>query len=174
LDRRGDLFETPQIRIFISQFIIYKMPLYHRHSIRLSGYDYSQAGEYFITICVQNREHLFGEIINDEMILNDAGKMIEKWYLELSNKFPDIATEVYCVMPNHFHAIIVNTGKNVGGFVGATLRGCPNNEPTLGEHTGSPLPENNMGKTDNENMNILDERVGATLCGCPNPLHRVI
>jgi hypothetical protein len=113
------------------------MPLYHRRSIRLPGYDYSQAGEYFITICVQNREHLFGKIIDGEMVLNDAGKMIEKWYLELSNKFTDIATDVYCVMPNHFHAIIVNTGKN------------------------------EMGKLDNGNANVSNEHVGATLRGCP-------
>jgi hypothetical protein len=54
------------------------MPLYHRHSICLPEYDYSQAGAYFITICVQNREHLFGEIIDDEIVLNDAGRMVEK------------------------------------------------------------------------------------------------
>jgi hypothetical protein len=116
------------------------MPLYHRRSIRLSGYDYAQAGEYFITICVQNREHLFGEIINEEMILNDAGKMIEKWYVELSNKFPDIVADVYCVMPNHFHAIIVNVGT-----VGATLRGCPMTSNNI-----CPMTSNTLGERDNK------------------------
>ncbi len=43
-----------------------------------------------MTICVQNRECLFGEIVNGQMVLNDAGKMVEKWYRELGNKFPDI------------------------------------------------------------------------------------
>ena len=49
-----------------------------RRSIRLKGYDYLQAGMYFITICVQKHTCLFGKIADDEMILNDAGKMIEK------------------------------------------------------------------------------------------------
>ncbi|WP_205960019.1 hypothetical protein [Flammeovirga aprica] len=48
-----------------------------RRSIRLKGYDYSQSGLYFITICVQHKKHLFGKIENHEMILNDAGIMIE-------------------------------------------------------------------------------------------------
>ena len=56
---------------------------HHRKSIRLKGYDYSQAGLYFITICCQNKVHLFGNVINKQMILNDAGKMIEKWFNEL-------------------------------------------------------------------------------------------
>jgi len=45
----------------------------------LKGYDYSQAGAYFVTICAQNRECLFGEILDEEMALNDAGRMVEKW-----------------------------------------------------------------------------------------------
>lgn len=40
----------------------YNPTIHHRHSIRLKGYDYSQAGLYYITICTQNREHLFGKI----------------------------------------------------------------------------------------------------------------
>lgn len=47
---------------------------HQRKSIRLKGYDYSQAGLYFVTICVQNRLCLFGDIVNGKMILNDAGK----------------------------------------------------------------------------------------------------
>jgi len=62
--------------------------IHHRRSIRLNGYDYSQCGAYFITICAQNRECLFGKIIGDKMQLNDAGRMMQKWWLELSNKFP--------------------------------------------------------------------------------------
>lgn len=53
-------------------------PLIHnRQSIRLKGYDYSKEGLYFITTCCQERAHLFGEIISDEMILNDAGKWLK-------------------------------------------------------------------------------------------------
>jgi putative transposase len=48
------------------------------------------------------------------MMMNDAGKMIEKWHLQLPEKFNDIELDEYIVMPNHFHAIIINTDENVG------------------------------------------------------------
>ena len=61
----------------------YNPNIHHRRSIRLKGYDYSKAGLYFITICVQNRDCLFGNVANDETILNDAGQMVVEWYYEL-------------------------------------------------------------------------------------------
>jgi putative transposase len=48
------------------------------------------------------------------MILNDAGKIIEKWYFELENKFPDLKCHEMQVMPNHIHFIVKNIGVNVG------------------------------------------------------------
>ncbi|QPM69088.1 transposase [Atribacter laminatus] len=80
--------------------------LRHRRSLRLKDYDYSQAGMYFITIDTQNYQWLFGDIKGETMHLNAAGKMIEKWYWELSNKFPDIQYDEYIIMPNHIHFII--------------------------------------------------------------------
>ena len=105
----------------------YNPEIHHRRSIRLKGYDYSQEGLYFITICVQDRECLFGEIvvgastqgcpISDseihvykQMIMNDAGKMVERWYCELENKYPDKRCHEMVIMPNHFHCIIENMG----------------------------------------------------------------
>ena len=61
-----------------------------RRSIRLRGYDYSRAGAYFVSICTKDRKCLFGDIENQEMALNGAGRMVDKWYLELENKFQDI------------------------------------------------------------------------------------
>ena len=63
-------------------------PEYGRRSIRLKGYDYSRHGAYFITICVQNRECLFGEIIDGEMILNDAGVMVQSVWDEIPQFYP--------------------------------------------------------------------------------------
>lgn len=87
---------------------------HHRRSIRLKGYDYSQDGLYFNTICVQHKECLFGQIIDHQMVLNDAGKMVEKWVGELKNKYPDIDFGEYVVMPNHFHCIIETVTRNDG------------------------------------------------------------
>ena len=77
-----------------------------RKNIRLKNYDYATAGLYFITICCQDRSHLFGKIENGVLFLNDAGRMVEKWYLELEQKFPDKKCHEMVVMPNHFHCII--------------------------------------------------------------------
>ncbi len=92
----------------------YNPQLHHRRSIRLKGYDYSKEGLYFITICVQNRKCLYGEIINDEMILNDAGILTDAWWQKIPEKFPDILLDDYVIMPNHFHAIVENLGTGRG------------------------------------------------------------
>ena len=91
----------------------YNPNIHHRRSIRLKGYDYSQAGLYYVTINIQNKKCLLGNIINGEMILNDAGKMVQKWYFELEHKFPDIKCGVHIIMPDHFHCIIENVGANL-------------------------------------------------------------
>jgi REP element-mobilizing transposase RayT len=89
--------------------------IHHRRSIRLQGYDYTRAGAYFVTICTQQRLCLFGEVLNGEMVLNDAGQMVERWWRELNAKFPSVETDEYVIMPNHFHGIvgIHNVGANV-------------------------------------------------------------
>jgi putative transposase len=85
----------------------YNPVIYHRYSIRLRGYDYSQAGAYFITICTQNRERLFGEIADGEMKMNDAGQMVQTVWDEMSNRFDGLELDRFAVMPNHIHGIIV-------------------------------------------------------------------
>ena len=91
----------------------YNPNIHHRRSIRLKGYDYSQPGLYFITICVQNRDCLFGGITNGEMILNDAGKMAETEWLKLPERFNNIGLHEFVVMPNHFHAILEIVGTTL-------------------------------------------------------------
>ncbi len=97
----------------------YNPQIHHRRSIRLQGYDYSLEGLYFITICCDDREHRFGKIENEEMILNDAGKIANECWMEIPKHFPHAILHEHIVMPNHVHGIIelVNVG-NVGA-VGA-------------------------------------------------------
>jgi REP element-mobilizing transposase RayT len=78
-----------------------------RRSIRLKGYDYSQAGGYYITIVTQLRESFFGKICDGEMIFNDAGRMVNIEWGALQERFPNIETDVFQVMPNHLHGILV-------------------------------------------------------------------
>ena len=79
---------------------------YHRRSIRLKGYDYSQAGSYFITICTYYRECLFGTISNNEMQLNNCGKIVETSWLNIPNYFSNVVLDKFIVMPNHLHGIL--------------------------------------------------------------------
>jgi len=79
----------------------------NRKSIRLKEYDYSQPGEYFITICTHNHECLFGEIIKEEMRLNEFGKIAEKLCKEIPEHFMTAQLDEYVVMPNHIHGIII-------------------------------------------------------------------
>ncbi len=85
-----------------------------RRSIRLRDYDYSRPGAYFVTACVENRECLFGEVAAGEMRLNDAGRMVVEEWMALSTRFPFVMLDVFVVMPNHLHGIIVITTPDVG------------------------------------------------------------
>jgi REP element-mobilizing transposase RayT len=86
---------------------------HHRRSIRLQGYDYSQAGAYFVTMVAWQREALFGEIVNGEtpqggdVVLNDFGKIVsEKWqWLETQYEYVELGA--WIIMPNHHHGILV-------------------------------------------------------------------
>ncbi len=79
---------------------------------RLLGYDYSGEGNYFITICTYNREEYFGKITNDTMILSDAGKIVDQIWNEIPVKFENVKLDVYQIMPDHFHGIIIINSDN--------------------------------------------------------------
>ncbi|MCB9434645.1 MAG: transposase [Ardenticatenaceae bacterium] len=85
----------------------YNPQIHHRRSIRLAGYDYTQAGAYFITICTHNRQNLFGEVVAGEMVLNENGRIVAACWLDLARHFPHITLGEWVVMPNHIHGIIV-------------------------------------------------------------------
>ena len=105
-----------------------------RKSIRLQGYDYSQAGVYFVTIVTQGRTSLFGEIVDGEMRLNEAGKMVEKIWLSIPERFPSVELGAYMVMPNHFHGDLIILES--GAIKGAGMNPAPT-RPTLGQIIGA-------------------------------------
>jgi len=113
----------------------YNPQKHHRQSIRLKGYDYSQAGLYFITICCQDRACLFGEIVgannyspknemdvspenemdmyhSPKMELNDAGKIASQCWLDIPKHFPNVILHEFIIMPNHIHGIVELVGAN--------------------------------------------------------------
>jgi REP element-mobilizing transposase RayT len=106
----------------------YNPKIHDRKSIRLKGYDYSQAGLYFITICVHNRKHLFGKIENGEMILNEYGTIAQQQWKKLQERFPNFKLDTFQIMPNHMHAIISLSHLTIpvrAGFIPAPNQGQP-------------------------------------------------
>ncbi len=81
--------------------------LHNRRSARLKSYDYSQAGAYFVTVCVNNRELLLGKIGDGKISLNEYGHIATIFWHELSNHYDNIESDYFVIMPNHIHAIII-------------------------------------------------------------------
>jgi REP element-mobilizing transposase RayT len=79
---------------------------YRIKSSRLQGYDYSENGMYFVTICTKEREHFFGKIKNYRMILNKTGEIVDQFWQEIFRYFPFIKLDTYQIMPNHIHGLI--------------------------------------------------------------------
>lgn len=79
---------------------------------RWTGYDYSMPGQYFITICTQNRILYFGEVKDGEMVLNDLGQIVKKQWLWLIENFDYVKLDEWKIMPNHFHGIIEINNEN--------------------------------------------------------------
>jgi len=100
----------------------YNRDIHHRHSIRLKGYDYSQPGFYFITMCTNNHEHLFGEIENEIMIMNEFGNIAKNEWLETADIRDNVELLEYVIMPNHMHGIIVLNDLIVGAHCNVPLR----------------------------------------------------
>ena len=100
-----------------------------RRSIRLQGYDYSQAGAYAVTICTHNRDCLFGEIAGGKMVLNHAGHAALQCWQAIPDHFPHAELDAFVMMPNHVHGIVVIADR----------RGTACRAPTQVEQFGHPV-----------------------------------
>lgn len=78
-----------------------------RKTIRLPGYDYSKDGAYFITICIHQRCCLLGNIVQDCMQLNEAGKMVQSFWNSIPTYYPGVSLDTFQIMPNHLHGILL-------------------------------------------------------------------
>jgi hypothetical protein len=99
-----------------------------RNTNRLVGHDYSQPGEYFVTLCTKDREDIFGEIIGGEMRLNEVGEIAVKSWKEIPLYSPCIELDEFVVMPNHVHGIIAIVrmmGLASAMFLGGAIQESP-------------------------------------------------
>ena len=83
-------------------------PMQHRRrSIRLPGYDYVQPGAYFVTICTHKYAPLFGQVIEEKIVLNAYGEIVREEWLHTAELRDNIELDAFVVMPNHTHGIII-------------------------------------------------------------------
>lgn len=109
---------------------------HHRRSIRLQNYDYTQPGGYFVTIVTYQRDCLFGKIANEEMQLNNYGKIADEVWRAIPEHFPNVELSTYVIMPNHVHGVIViRADEN---------RMATNSSPSVGAQHVAPLPKQNV------------------------------
>jgi putative transposase len=111
----------------------YNPDIHHRRSIRLKHYDYSQEGAYVVTVCTNDKEWLFGDVINGEMQLNDMGNVTLQCWKEIPKHFPNAVLDEFIVMPNHIHGIVIFNAagaKNISPLqhgtsmtIGSVIRG---------------------------------------------------
>ena len=105
---------------------------HHRRSIRLKGYDYSQVGAYFVTICTHNKACVFGDVVDGEMRLNEYGAIVKDEWLRTDTLRENVVIDEYIIMPNHIHGIVIIMGDGRGtlqrastGPIRATHRVAP-------------------------------------------------
>lgn len=125
---------------------------HHRRSIRLRGYDYTQAGAYYVTIVTYQRQHFFGEVVDGEVRLNELGQIVRDEWLKTAALRPyvELYEDEFVVMPNHVHGIIrieITDGRDtaaIGGARRVPLRIMPNNseDPCLIQFPPSSAPIN--------------------------------
>ena len=109
-----------------------KIGIYHhmtklpqRKSPRLQGYDYSQSGGYFITICTHERKHMFGKIDDAIMMLSESGQIANDCWIAVPEHYPDVTLGDFVIMPNHMHGILYLMGDDTTfkPVVGHVIRG---------------------------------------------------
>ena len=120
--------------------MVYNPDIHHRCTIRIADYDYSREGAYFVTISVHDRECLFGEIANGEVILNDMGRIVAEEWRRTETVRTNFITDEFIVMPNHVHGIlfITDTGESGNEPVGAIPAGRPDATGTMADRGMKP------------------------------------
>ena len=105
---------------------------HQRRSIRLKDYDYSQAGAYFVTLCIRNKECILGKVVDGEMMLNAYGRLVEEEWIKTADMRRNVGLDVFVVMPNHFHGILAIVDKCRG-----TVHRAPTQEQFAKPTSGS-------------------------------------
>ena len=130
------------------------MELPVRKSNRLKGYDYSQNGAYFITICTKNRQEILGKIINERSILNEYGLVVKREIEKISVIRKECDIKQFVIMPNHIHLIVQIISDTVGddGNRPAGNNAHPNNGTNMQQRADCHVKRGKIVYKSNGNM----------------------
>jgi len=138
--------------------------IHHRRSIRLRGYDYSQAGVYFVTLCAHERARLFGSMEGAVVRLNEVGHLVQRLWEQLPEHFSGVELDAFVVMPNHVHGIVVlsdlgamNRAPTVGEIIRAYKARCTHGINRLHGTKGQPIWQRNYYEHIIRNESSLQE-----------------
>jgi putative transposase len=128
--------------------------LYRNETFRAQWWDYRTEGSYHITICTKNRNHFFGEIIDEQMCLSEVGKLADQFWSEIPKHFPHIQLNEFVIMPNHIHGILIIRDSADDDFCrDVALQHPPQNVPMF----NTPFPIENGNHNHNEsNLKYLE------------------
>jgi len=82
-----------------------------RKANRLPGYDYSDRGIYFITLCTNRGECLLGDIDESPTTpalveLSAYGHIVSRLLHDIPTYYRHLSIEKYIIMPNHVHFLL--------------------------------------------------------------------
>lgn len=83
------------------------LPHHDRRSMQVPDFDYSESGAYFVTIVSHKKRNFFGNVRNGVMRLSQTGEIVDGVWLEIPQHFPKVTNEIFVIMPNYIHGIIV-------------------------------------------------------------------
>jgi len=150
-----------------------------RKSTRLPHYDYSSPGYYFVTVCTYNHQCIFGEVINEKMILNKLGDVVQNCWDAIPSHIPDTKLDAFKIMPNHIHGIIFITDvgvmhasplrnqsgpkpRSLGSIVGSFKSACTNRINRIRNTPGNPVWQRNYYERvirDEDELNQIREYI---------------
>jgi len=117
---------------------------FHRRLIRLRGYDHTRAGAYYVTVCTQERAHIFGDVADGMMLPNAMGTVVQQCWDAIPEHMPMVVCDAFVVMPNHVHGIIVITDVAAAGSAG-TGNSRPVRIPGTANDPVDPPPPDRAG-----------------------------
>ena len=106
-----------------------------RRSIRLQGYDYRVVNAYFVTICVEQRRRMFGDVADSQVRLSHVGEVVDECWQAIPQHFPHAALDLHVVMPDHLHGLlIIETDARSAVGKQSALRAGPGSLPVIVRH----------------------------------------